>query len=189
MNALSKIPFSGAVLAGGHSSRFGENKAFFSYQGKALASWVLESLAEADERFIVANTPLELGVSVYRDIAPGSNSLSGLHTALTYAKHDWVAVAACDLPFLTPLYWQLLLEQSSNYQIVIAENASGQLEPLAALYHRSLLPQVEAQMKSGDLMLKRIAHTAVCKTVSWKTLGPHVAGNLFLNVNYKTDLP
>ncbi len=184
----SSIKFSGAVLAGGKSSRFGEDKALYIYQGKTLMTWVIESLAEAHEIFAVA--PQEFAdIKTYQDIIPSGNSLSGLHTALSYAKYDWVAVAACDLPFLRPTYWQLLLEHTSDTQLVIAENALGQLEPLAALYHRSVLPIVEQQLKTGDLTIKHISEKVSCKRIPWSELKKHFDNHLFLNANYKTDLP
>jgi molybdenum cofactor guanylyltransferase len=80
--------YSGAVLAGGASKRFGEDKALFPYRGKPLLQWVLESLQGAQERFVVANRPYEgFGVPVYPDLLPGADSLSGLHSALSHARH------------------------------------------------------------------------------------------------------
>ena len=111
--ALNWRVYSGAVLAGGASRRFGEDKALFLYRGKPLLLWVLESLGGAAERFLVANRPYEgFGVPVYPDLLPGADSLSGLHSALVHARFPWVAVAATDLPFLTRAYWDFLYEKA-----------------------------------------------------------------------------
>ncbi len=45
--------FSGAVLAGGRSSRFGSNKADFIWHGQTLLEWAISSLAELDDVMIV----------------------------------------------------------------------------------------------------------------------------------------
>jgi molybdenum cofactor guanylyltransferase len=182
------VKFSGAVLAGGKSRRFGENKALYLYQNKALIQWVLDSLDEASERFVIANRPLELNFPVYPDLRPGFDSLSGVHAALSYATHDWVAVAGCDLPFLTSAYWKCLLAQSERTQLVIARSSAGHLEPLAALYHRSLLPVVEAQLERGDLALKHLVDHDYTKVMPWSDLELHFDAHLFLNANTKVEL-
>ncbi len=177
--------FSGAVLAGGRSSRFGQDKALYRYRGKPLAEWVLASLSPAAERFIVANAPLPLGVSVYPDIYPGS-ALGGLHAALTHAAHAWVALAACDMPFLRPDYWLALAAFTDGAEAVVVRR-EGRLEPLAAFYHRSLLPRAEAQLRTGQLRLQSLLEASTVKILEWDTLGlPDVT---LLNANHLGDLP
>ena len=181
--------FSGAVLAGGKSSRFGQNKALYVYHNKTLIQWVLESLDQASERFVIANQPLDIQVPVYPDLKSGFGSLSGIHAALSYATQEWVAIAACDLPFLSSDYWRYLQGYTNNVQVVMAQNQEGFPEPLAALYHRSLLPLVEAQIESQDLTLHHLTKVAKTKLIPWNELEPHVEPRLFLNANTKDDLP
>lgn len=190
-----QIAFSGAVLAGGRSSRFGQDKARYVYRGKPLAAWVLESLADADERFIVADRPYAFGVPVLPDQYPGS-SLGGLHAALLHAAHDWVALAACDQPFLTPDYWQQLITYigspriSSPYaevQAVVATGPEGRLQPLCALYHRSLQPLAEAQLETGTFKIQQFIAQIRARIVPWDALD--VSPQTFFNANRRSDLP
>jgi molybdopterin-guanine dinucleotide biosynthesis protein A len=181
------ISFSAAILAGGKSSRFGEDKALYKYKGKTLLEWVKESLSDADQIFSVSN--LDLPITTYQDIYASGYSLCGLHAALHYAKHDWVAVVACDMPFLTPSFWQILLTHTKGTQMVIAENALGDLEPLAALYHRSLLPIVEEHIQAQNFKIKNLVTLAPSRLIPWSMLKTKVNHNLFLNVNTKSDLP
>lgn len=182
-------PFSGAVLAGGRSSRFGSDKAAFVYRSRPLLRWVLDSLAAADDQFIIANRDYSgFGVPVHGDLQPGGGSLSGLHAALVHARHDWLALAACDLPFLTDRYWQLLLEQRTLSPAVVVGDEEA-LEPLAALYHRSLLPLVETQLSRGEYAMHQLIRQAdaciIPRHKVLKLLGP----DLFRNINYLADLP
>ena len=177
--------FSGAVLAGGRSSRFGQDKALYVYEGKPLAMWALGSLTGADERFLVSSRPYDLGVSVHADLYPGS-SLGGLHTALFYAAHPWVAVAACDMPFLTADYWQRLLTHTEGVQAVVVRGPDGRLEPLAALYHKSLSASAEAQLQKGKFKVQALLETAQTCVVPWETLG--LDAQTFVNANRLTDL-
>lgn len=177
--------FSGAVLAGGRSSRFGQDKAHYLYRGKPLARWVLESLSPAAERFIVANTPAAFGVPVYPDIYPGS-ALGGLHAALTHASHDWVALAACDMPFLSTAYWLALSAHTEAVEAVVVAR-EGRLEPLAALYHKDLLPRVDTRLEEGQYKLQALLETIPVRVLEWETLG--LPDRTLLNANRLGDLP
>ena len=177
--------FSGAVLTGGRSSRFAQDKAEYVYRGKPLAAWVLGSLVHADERFIVSSRPYDFDVPVYPDRYPGS-SLGGLHTALSHAAHDWVAVAACDMPFLTLAYWDALLQRHGEARAAVVTGPDG-LEPLAALYHKSLAGLAERQLKVGDLKMQTFVAAAEARLVPWQELG--VTEQTFLNANRLSDLP
>ncbi|WP_117238395.1 molybdenum cofactor guanylyltransferase [Thermus sediminis] len=184
--------YSGAVLAGGASRRFGEDKALFAYRGRPLLAWVLESLSGAGERFIVANRPYEgFSVPVYPDLLPGADSLSGLHSALFHAHFPWVAVAACDLPFLTRSYWDFLYEKAlaSPYPVVVARAKEGHLEPLAALYHRDCLPQVERQIREGDFPVRRVMEALGATYVPFQEVAARFGEKVFLNANRKEELP
>ena len=185
------------VLAGGASSRFASkrnpvDKARFVYRGKPLMTWALDSLMGASERFIVANRDYpEFGVPVHTDLLPGSGSLSGLHAALHHAQEDWVALAACDMPFLTPAYWVHLLEHRPRSPIgapiVIGKGPGNALQPLAALYHRSLLEKVEQNIKAERLSLHPLAREGAL-IIPWRELSPF-GKTLYLNANRKDDLP
>ena len=186
----------GRYWRGGLSSRFSpgkkrgkQDKARFVYRGKALAAWALDSLEGASERFIVASRAYpEFNLSVYPDLLPGGGSLSGLHTALHHAKEEWVALAACDMPFLTPTYWSYLAQHRGDAPIVIAKGPGGFLQPLAALYHRSLLAKVEHNLQNERLSLHRLAREEDAIIVPWRELSS-LNTNLFLNANRLDDLP
>ena len=184
--------YSGAVLAGGASRRFGEDKALFVYRGKPLLLWVLESLRGAEERFIVANRPyVGFGVPVYPDLLPGADGLSGLHSALAHARFPWVAVAATDLPFLTRGFWDFLYEQAraSPYPVVAVYNPEGHLEPLMALYHKDCLPQVERQIREGDFRLGRVVEAFGATYVAAEEVVARFGERVYLNANRRADLP
>ncbi len=173
------------MLAGGRSSRFTQDKASYLYGGRPLAVWALESFTAASERFLVSSRPYAFGVPVYGDRYPGS-SLGGLHAALTHAKHDWVALAACDMPFLTPGYWQQLLAHIGDAQAVVVKGPEGRLEPLAALYHRSLLPLAQRQLENNQLKIQSFVKEADARVLDWEEL--EVDPKIFFNANYLNDL-
>jgi molybdenum cofactor guanylyltransferase len=179
------MQFSGVVLAGGRSSRFGENKARFTYQGRSLMGHVLASLEGAAEQLIIAKEPYpEFAVPTVLDLYGEASPLSGLCTALRVAQHDWVALAACDLPFLSVNYWQLLLRYVATCDAVIVKR-QGRLEPLAALYHRRILPVAEVQLRT-DPTLQRLAQLINSTVIPFERL--KLPENTLLNINFRDEL-
>lgn len=185
---LCPMRWSGAILAGGRSSRFGQDKALYVYRGKPLITWVMDSMAKASERMVIANRPYP-GLVVYPDLRRGGDTLSGLHSALAHAREDWVAVAACDQPFLSQEFWQFMLEQTRPEAKAVVAASGDSFEPLGALYHKALEPEVLRRLLAGELrmqsLLRSIALVALDKEMLEARFGPH----LFLNANRPQDLP
>ncbi len=184
------MSFSGAVLAGGQSSRFGQDKARYGYRGKPLMQWVLEGLSPAAERYIVASRDYsEFGVRVWPDQLMHGDSLSGLHAALKYAKEDWVAVAGCDQPFLTAEYWAYMHSLTSKqHRVIAAWHVQGFFEPLGAIYHKSLEPLVLARLEAGQFKMQELLHHVGALQISAEDLTQRFGPNLFVNANRLEDL-
>jgi molybdenum cofactor guanylyltransferase len=177
--------FSGVVLAGGKSSRFGSDKARFVYDGKAMMQWVLDSFGQADERFIIANQPYnEFKLPVYPDIIQNQTPLSGIHSALIHAKNDWVAVAACDMPFLTTGYWEILQTYCKGTNAVVVESGMG-LDPLAAFYHKDLLKPVEANLEQHQNAIRIFLQSINATILKASELA--LPANTFYNINRLED--
>lgn len=178
--------FSGVVLAGGKSSRFGSDKARFVFEGKPMMQWVLDSFENANERFIVANEGYdEFDFPVYRDIIVDSTPLSGIHSALFHAKHDWVAIAACDMPFLTQEYWSELQQHCHNVGAVVVESDFG-LEPLAAFYHKDLQSEIEKQLQANQKSVRLFLQSIDAKVLKANSL--KVPAHTFDNINRREDV-
>ena len=183
------MTFSGAVLAGGRSSRFGSDKARFVLEGKPLLARVLESFSAAEQTFIVAGQDYgEFGVPVFADLSSVQTPLSGLHSALVHASCDWVAVAACDLPFLVPEYWGVLNAHRGGVRVVVVRR-EGRLEPLTALYHRDLADEVSSRLQQDKLsvhgFLKALTPSETC-VLPWESL--NLPERTLTNVNTQGDL-
>src|SRR5439155_9390766 len=102
---------SAAIMAGGKSTRMGQDKAWIELDGEPLIKRVANVLAEvADEVIVVANDPRyeSLGLRVVRDRYPQGGALGGIATGVGAADHDTVLVAACDMPFLSADVWRML---------------------------------------------------------------------------------
>jgi molybdopterin-guanine dinucleotide biosynthesis protein A len=147
-----------AVLAGGKSSRFGSNKALASWRnGNVMDAVTSAVMAISDELFIVANEPTAykyMGLPIIKDDVINAGPMAGLLSALKNARGNRVFIAACDMPLLNPGLIQWMWGIETLAAVVIPRTANG-LEPLHAIYHRSLIPLLEHSIRCNQLSLQR----------------------------------
>ncbi len=180
---MSQI-FSGAILAGGQSSRFGSDKALHLWHGKSLIEHARSGLKNCDDCFVVGGNAARygfLGLPVYADNTVFPGALYGVARALEFATQNRVAITACDMPNLTSKYWAWLA--SFDCDVVICENANGLPEPLAALYSRSLLPLAEAALAKKQFKLSSWFMGANICVLPWQEVQAHFGEHIFLNAN------
>jgi molybdopterin-guanine dinucleotide biosynthesis protein A len=175
----------GAVLAGGESRRFGEDKASALLAGKPLVTRAAEALARVfDDVVIVSSRDLvETRWARVPDEHPGHGPLAGIEAALLRATATGRAgafVLACDLPLVDEVTVRSILRGLGDRLAAAASLDGNRLQPLCAAYRVECLPVVVDAIASGRLAAHEM-FTAVG--------GVHVAlpGDRFLNVNTPWD--
>lgn len=156
-------PLSGAILAGGQSSRMGRDKALIPLppDGIPMVEVVLKRLgAVADDLLVVANDDrlAHLGVRIVADRFPGTGALGGIHAALMSARNDHCLVVACDMPFLNPglLAYMAGIERTYDILAPVTKGVSKQgrsgviFQTLHAIYSRRCVTPIEARLVAGD---------------------------------------
>lgn len=144
---------SAAIMAGGRSTRMGQDKAWIELDGEPLISRVAHVLAQvADEVLVVANDPRygSLGLRVVHDRYPAGGALGGIATGVGAAMHDTVLVAACDMPFLDPAVWSVLVGHAGEADVVIPR-IGGEYETLHALYTKACVPHMARSLAENRL--------------------------------------
>jgi molybdopterin-guanine dinucleotide biosynthesis protein A len=143
------------IQAGGKSMRMGRDKAFLPFPERPLIAYVADRMMSLTDDLIIIS-PREqdlafLGLPVYPDIFAGTGPLGGLYTGLYYARYEFVAVIACDMPFASPALVQAQFEvmQKSSADVVLPV-VDGKAEPLHALYRRETCRQaVRTGLEAG----------------------------------------
>ena len=100
---MTKLPV--YILAGGRSSRFGQDKARAIVDGNPLIIQVATSLQQISSRTkVIADSKdkyNDLGLDTIADDIPGKGPISGLHKAINDLQANdgdsWFLLAACDL--------------------------------------------------------------------------------------------
>ncbi|MGY2892077.1 molybdenum cofactor guanylyltransferase [Deinococcus sp. UYEF24] len=171
--AASDVHLAAAITAGGQSRRFGQDKALYPVRGVPLLNRVAGSLEAFAPKLLIAPAGRYTltGWSNHSDFRPGEGPLAGLETALSMldahhaaqqlATPHWLAFAAVDLPNLTARYWQLLAgragpEVQPAVQAVFGLDDRQRPQPLAGLYHVSLLPLVTALLDAGERRMQTL---------------------------------
>ncbi len=178
------------IQAGGESQRMGENKALLSFLGIPLIQRVVERVRPlAAELLITTNQPGQfefLQLPLVADIYSGQGALVGLHTALTTASQPYVAVVACDMPFVSTelLAYQLDCLIKEDVDLVIPLTEQGH-EPFHAVYRRATcLPAVTNALDTGlKRMISWFPQVKVRELEMSELQRFDPAGRAFLNVN------
>lgn len=162
MNNITAI-----ILAGGKSSRMGQDKALLPVDGVPLLQKVCKvAIALCDRVYVV--TPwqerylhlLPDGCEFIREQRVGSNNqlpttncpLIGFAQGLIHVETEWVLLLACDLPCLrleVLQNWARELVEIPKEAIALLPRHPKGWEPLCGFYRRSCLNALEIYIEEG----------------------------------------
>jgi len=157
---------SGIVLAGGSSTRVGEDKGLRRLAGKPIVNHIVERIRDhVDEVIVVVSSEEQRekylqavdGVLVVTDMYPEGSPLVGLMTGLSYCKYAYAFAVACDMPFICDEAVEMLFAEAEGHDGAVFEKPNGWIEPLAAVYHvETALREAERLYREGDLRVRMI---------------------------------
>lgn len=145
---------SGLILAGGRSSRMGRDKASLTLpDGRTLIQRQAEVLRAAGADVVFASVRrgqanLPTGLLAVFDSVPDAGPLAGLAAGLRAASAGRVIALAVDMPGIEAEHLRTLVELSDD-ACGAALWRDGQIEPLVAVYPRSLADSAEAALAAG----------------------------------------
>lgn len=177
------------ILAGGKSSRMGEEKGMVKFKGKTLISYVVETATRITNSIcIVSNNEdykslnLPMLSDHFSDIGPAG----GIDAALNHSTSDKNLVVSCDMPFVDSFSMNELLLQSHSFDIVMPRY-KNQIEPLFALYHKQCAEQWRLLVSQGIYKLQDLANHFAVNYIDGEKLLKY-NDKLFVNLNDKSSL-
>lgn len=146
----------GAILAGGRSTRYGGvPKGLERVHGRRIIDRVRTAIEPVvDDLLLIANDPaaaewlpdVHCAADVLRDVG----SVAGIHAALVHAGSP-VLVVAWDMPFVPTALLRALRDAGPAVDAVVPESDSRRgLEPLCAYYGPACAGAIEARVAAGD---------------------------------------
>ena len=149
---------SAAILAGGHSIRFGgRNKGALIVGGRPILDRQMAELATlCDDMMLVVGEQAPAGppagLRLVRDRVRDCGPLGGLDAALSAARYDALVLVACDLPFVTARLLGHLLTLTSEADAIVPRTERG-YHPLCAAYTRACQAAIADRLDRRQLRM------------------------------------
>ena len=185
----------GVILAGGNSTRFGEDKALYELQGKPMYEHIAEAMKESGiVREIMVSTNRRLAGSFsYETVTdlPGfldKGPLGGIYAAAKHRPGCRLMVVSCDTPYV-PAGWLLKLHgaaQTHEETLILTEEA-GQIHPLIGIYQgEGLAGALRTQLETDRLSMRAFLENRQTATLDATAHGVHE--DALVNINRRMDI-
>ena len=167
-------PMTAIVLAGGRSRRMKADKAALDVGGRTLLEHVLGQIGPYFDEIIVSvsqgqsvglprGAEGKTGPRLVADDVPGQGPIAGILAGLEAAQNDACMVIACDIPDIDLPLLRALARTTCGSEITVPVGPAGLYEPLFAIYRRSVIPEIEALLASGERSILPLLER--CRTV------------------------
>jgi len=192
---------SAIVLAGGFSSRFGQDKGVLELAHKPLIKHVVDAVSSVvNETIVVANSQervtqytkaMTADVQFVVDVCESNSPLIGALTGFGYAHGKYSLLLPFDTPFVSKEVVSLLFELCLNKSAAIPRWPNEHIEPLHAVYQTKMaLEAAKSAVAEGKLnmraMIEKLIGVRYVSTLVIQQLDPEL--RTFFNINTPADL-
>lgn len=191
-------PTSAVVLAGGRSSRLGEDKRrlrLWGPDGPTLLERTVGVVASlCRDVVVVLNDPEawpDLPARLVGDVYPDGGALGGIYAGLAAAAEPFAVVVACDMPLLSRPLLAAMLARHRDYDALVprsptagAARNSLDAEPLHAIYSKACLGPMGDTLADGRRQIAAFfprVRVVYLEPDATRAHDPH--GHSFLNIN------
>jgi molybdopterin-guanine dinucleotide biosynthesis protein A len=201
MSGEKTVDRSAIVLAGGFSSRFGQDKGVLELANKPLIKHVIDAVSPVvDETIIVTNSQERItkyakvmvaNVQFVVDVCESRSPLIGALTGFGSAHGKYSLLLPFDTPFVSREVVSLLFKLCQNKAAVIPKWPNEYIEPLHGVYQTKLaLEAAKSAVAEGKMnvraMIKKLRGVRYVSTLVIQQLDPDL--HTFFNINTPADL-
>lgn len=163
------VSFSVGILAGGKSSRMGQNKALMEFNNDTMIGRISkqfkgfgEVLVSASQRGLYEAE----GIKVVYDENDSIGPVEGIRQVLMNADTEYVFVCAADMPFVNREIAEYIAEFiSSDYDCYVVTDGE-KIHPLCAIYSKRVLPVIEELIREKKFRLLELLNRVRTKYIS-----------------------
>jgi len=175
------------ILAGGKSSRMGEDKAFLGLGQETLISRTLNLARSLTQNVRIVGEAAKfarLG-PVVEDVHPECGPLGGIHAALVSTETALNLMLAVDAPFIESNFLEFLISEARRSDaMVTVPRSDGHMHSLCAIYRKEFSEVAEQSLIRGqnriDVLLSSVK-TRVIEEPELQQLG--FRPEMFRNLN------
>ncbi len=182
-----KSTITGIILAGGKSSRMGEDKGFLKLNGKTFMSSIIAALKPIVGEIIIVSNNSEYDVFNLKRVADSmedSGPLAGLYSGLLHSETENNIVLSCDVPLISTSVLKKLLEGAPSEAEVIQFESEGKTMPLVAMYKKKCRHHFLKLLQTNERRLRFAIDQLDVKTI---TLDSEL-GKTVRNINTISEL-
>ena len=180
----------GIILAGGKSSRMGEDKGLVLLNGKPMIQYVIEALKEVvSEISIISNNESyhKFGTPVYSDIIKEKGPVGGIYTGLYHSTTELNFCISCDVPMISSDFIFWLLNRSGN-AFVTLPMYKDKVHQIIGVYSKQVLSNFQESVEKGHLKLSQVNNDMACEIIDIEKEYANFDELIFSNINTKNEL-
>jgi molybdenum cofactor guanylyltransferase len=141
------------ILAGGRSTRMGQDKALLRIRGVTLVEQAVAKFRALGLLPRIAGSRPDLAgfAPVVEDLHPGCGPLGGIEAALAASDPDLNIFLPVDLPLLPAVFLQWMLARAEiTGATATVPLLQGRAQPLCCVLRRSSLPHISRALNEGN---------------------------------------
>lgn len=172
------------ILAGGKSSRMGQDKCFLPYKNTTLIEYQYKRLKKIFKNVYISSktNKFDFDANLILDEKSSlSSPLIALNSICNYLKSDRFFLITVDTPLVSENSINKIIEQSNNSDITIALTSDDRTHNLCGVFNTNIKPKIEIMLKNNNHKI-----LALAKSVNFKTISIENSKD-FINLNTKED--
>jgi len=158
MGAL--LPVHGFVLAGGKSSRMGEDKALLQIGGRSMVEIAVEKLRGFCAEVWIAGNREDLAgyAPVVRETRMEAGPGAGVEAGLGVARQEWMIFVPVDVPLVPGELLRRWAEEAMRVGVSVSFLGIGGKQPAFCLLRRERLGAFTKALDGGERRLEALLH-------------------------------
>ena len=180
------------IIAGGKSSRMGQDKAFVEFGGETLLEQMLRTARSVSSNVGLVGDPEKYAqyAPTTPDVFPGRGPLGGIHAALRSSRTELNLMLAVDMPFIRPEFLRYLSKKAgSTTATITVPQVNNRMQPLCAVYRRAFAEVAEPALTSGENKIDRLFAPEITHIIPQEEIERLAfPASMFDNLNTREDL-
>ena len=180
----------GIILAGGKSSRMGEDKGLVLLNGKPMIQHVIEALKEVVSNIIIISNNAsynKFGIPVYSDLIKDKGPVGGIYTGLYHSTTELNFCISCDVPMISADFIFWLLNRSGNAFITLPMY-KNKVHQMIGVYSKQVLSYFKESAEKEHLKLSQVNKDMACEIIDIEKEYANFDELIFSNINTKNEL-
>lgn len=168
------------ILAGGKSSRMGQDKALMTLGEKRVIQYILETLSSVFEEVYISGFHSRyqfLSNPVIEDEINEKGPMGGIYSALKYCEED-IFVCSCDMPFVSKKLIEKILKKRDKEKISVVKYRE-KIYPVLGIYPYSVVEELRKSIDKEQLRMTSLLEDLEAHYINEDEESEEV----FLNIN------